>query len=182
MLWGGRNAANKYHWHVWECSQCHGQTRFAPAHGVCAFTVYTAQALGCSARNCMRWALGCIHFPGLSRSGSGTWVLLKGTDLVGPAFCALPRSEPISWTGVWRARSLWLIASPFPAAHFSGCTTGAPSQVDVDYPESQEVLVSSKLCLQFGRWCVSGAVISPFWLWLPSPPCLCQGMGLSTPG
>ena len=79
-----------------ECAQCHGQTRFAPAHGVYAFTVYTAQALGCSARNCLRQALGCMHFPGLSRSGSGTRVLLKGIDLVGPAFCALPRSEPLS--------------------------------------------------------------------------------------
>ena len=27
-----------------------------------------------------------------------------------------------------------------PVAWFSGCTTGAPSQVDVDHPEPQEVL------------------------------------------
>ena len=33
---------------------------------------------------------------------------------------------------------------------FSGCTTGAPSQVDVDLPEPQEVLVSKEACLQFG--------------------------------
>ena len=26
------------------CSQCPGRTGFAPAHGVCAFPVYTAQA------------------------------------------------------------------------------------------------------------------------------------------
>ena len=78
-----------------ECSQCHGQTRFALAHVVCAFTVYTAQILGCSVRNCLRRALGCMHFPGLSCSGSGTQVLLKGADLVGPAFCALPRSEQL---------------------------------------------------------------------------------------
>ena len=31
-----------------ECLQCIGQTEFAPAHGVCAFPVYTAQAPGCS--------------------------------------------------------------------------------------------------------------------------------------
>ena len=96
MLWGGRNTANKYHWRVCgECSQCLGHTGFAPAHGVCAFPVYTAQALGCSARNCLRPALGCMHFPGLSRSGSDTRVLLKGTDSVGPAFCALSRSEQL---------------------------------------------------------------------------------------
>ena len=77
------------------CSQCLGHTGFAPAHGVCAFPVYTAQALGCSARNCLRWALDCLHFAGLSRSGSHTQVFLKGADSVGPAFCALPRSMPL---------------------------------------------------------------------------------------
>ena len=34
-----------------------------------------------------------MHFPGLSHSGSGTRVLHKGADSVGPAFCALPRSS-----------------------------------------------------------------------------------------
>ena len=32
-----------------ECSQCLGHTGFAPAHSVCAFPVYTAQAPDCSA-------------------------------------------------------------------------------------------------------------------------------------
>ena len=32
-----------------ECSQCLGHTGFVPAHGMCAFPVYTAQAPGCSA-------------------------------------------------------------------------------------------------------------------------------------
>ena len=62
-----------------ECSQCFGHTGFVPAHGVCAFPVYPVQALGCSARNCLRQALGCVHFPGLSHSGSGSRVLHKGT-------------------------------------------------------------------------------------------------------
>ena len=65
------------------------------AHGVCAFKVYTSQALGCSAGNRPRLALGCMHLPGLSRSGSGTWVLHKGADLVGSAFSALPWSEQL---------------------------------------------------------------------------------------
>ena len=43
--------------------------------------------------NCLKLALGCMHFPGLSHSGSGSWVLHKGTDSFEPAFCALPRSE-----------------------------------------------------------------------------------------
>ena len=96
----------------------------------------------------------------------------------------------------WRLR---LIASPVPATRFSGCTTGMPSQVccvsllgnwslsatllaDVDYPESQEVLVSNDVSLQFGIGCLSGAGIAPFQLWLPSPACLRWGMGWSAAG
>ena len=50
-------------------------------------------------------ALGFVHFPGLSCSGSGSRVLHKGADSVGPAFCALPRSEQLRWPGAWRAQS-----------------------------------------------------------------------------
>ena len=66
-----------------------------PAHGVCAFVVYTSQAPGCYGMNCLMLALGCVHFPGLSCSGSGSWVLHKGADSVGPAFCVLPTSEQL---------------------------------------------------------------------------------------
>ena len=45
--------------------------------------------------NCLKRALDCMPSPGLSRSGSGSLVLHKGTDSVGPAFCALPRSEQL---------------------------------------------------------------------------------------
>ena len=54
------------------CWQCLGHTGFAPTHGVCVFPVYTARAIGCSSGNSQRWALGCMHFPGLSLSGLGT--------------------------------------------------------------------------------------------------------------
>ena len=73
-----------------ECSQCFSRTGFAPAHGVCAFPVYTAQTLGCSAGNCLMWALVCLHFPDLSHSGSGSLILHKGADFIGPAFCTVP--------------------------------------------------------------------------------------------
>ena len=102
------------------CLQCLSHTGPAPAHGTCALPAHTAQALGCSARNRPRPALGCMHLPGLSRSGSGTQVVFRGADSVGPAFCALPRSEQLRWSGVWQARLLWLIASLIPAAQFSG--------------------------------------------------------------
>jgi len=86
------------------CSQWYSHPGFAPAHSVCAFSVYTAQALGCSARNSLMRGLGCMHSPGLSCSGSGSRVLHKGADLVGPAFCAHPRSEQLRWPGAWRAQ------------------------------------------------------------------------------
>ena len=72
------------------CSQCLRHTGPAPANSVCAFPVYTAQALGCSTGNRPRPALGCMHFPGLSCSGSGTRVVLRGADSVGPAFVPFP--------------------------------------------------------------------------------------------
>ena len=51
-----------------ESAQCLGHTGFAPAHGVCAFPVYPAQAPGCSAEE-------------LSKAG--------------PGLHALPRSKPL---------------------------------------------------------------------------------------
>ena len=54
-------------------------------------------------RNCLRQALDCVHFPGLSRSGSR--VLHRGADSAGPAFCALPRSEQLRWPGAWQGHS-----------------------------------------------------------------------------
>ena len=45
--------------------------------------------------NCLKWTLSCVHFPGLSHSGSGSQVLLNGADSVGPAICTLPRSEQL---------------------------------------------------------------------------------------
>ena len=72
VLWGGRNTTTNVTGVCGECSQWFSHTGCAPAHGLCAFPVYTAQALSCSAGNCLRRALGFVHFPGLSRPGSGT--------------------------------------------------------------------------------------------------------------
>ena len=51
--------------------------------------------------NCLKQALGCVYFPGLSRSGSR--VLHKGTDSVGHVFCALPRLEQLRHPDAWQA-------------------------------------------------------------------------------
>ena len=77
------------------CSQCLSHTWPAPTRGECTLPAHTAQALGCSTGNHPRQALGCMHLPGLSRSCPGTQEVLRGADSVGPAFCALPRSEQL---------------------------------------------------------------------------------------
>ena len=186
-----------------ECSQCFSRSGFAPTHSVWAFMVYTAQAPGCSAGNCLRQALGCVHFPGLSRSGSGSWVLHKAQIRLGLRFvpsqvwaAQVIRCLVSTVTPMW---GLCLIASPDPVARFFGCTMGVLSHVcpvsllwswsldemlpaDVNCPESQEVLVSNEVYLQFGRGCLFGAAITHFQLWLPPPACLQQGMGWSAAG
>ena len=65
--------------------------------------------------NCLRWALSLVHFLGLSRSGTVSRVLHKGTDLVGPAFCALPVSKKLRRPGAWQVHSpqvRWYSLSP----------------------------------------------------------------------
>ena len=133
--------------------------------------------------NCLMQALGCVHFPGLSCSGSCSWVLHKGTDSVGSAFCALPRSKQLRWPGAWWAHfprcALCLITSLVPAASFPGCAVRAPSQVycvsplgswsltmtllvDANHPGSQEDLVSNwEPAHSLVECAVSGAEIAP---------------------
>ena len=80
----------------------------------CAFPAYTAQAPGCSAGHCPKWTLCFMYFPGLSCSGSGSWVFHKGTDSVGPAFCGLPRSRSSGdqVLGESTVPGVWCILSP----------------------------------------------------------------------
>ncbi|CAM9128151.1 unnamed protein product [Rangifer tarandus platyrhynchus] len=63
-------------------------------------------------------ALCFVHFPGLSCSDSGSQAFCKGTDLVGCAFFALPRSKQLMQPGAWQvhcprwAMHLSLLHSP----------------------------------------------------------------------
>ena len=96
------------------CSQCArsaSATLGLPPLTARSLPAHTAQALGCSAGNHLWPALSCLHLPGPSRSGSGTRVVLRGADSVGPAFCALPRSE-CQFALPRRAPMLRLTASP----------------------------------------------------------------------
>ena len=51
-----------------------------PVHSACSLSAHAAQALGRSDGNYPWPALGCLHFPGPSRLGSGTRVALRGAD------------------------------------------------------------------------------------------------------
>ena len=61
VLWGGRNTANKCHRRVFIVIQPHW---VCPHSRRVCFPVYTAQTLGCSAGDCLMWALVFMHFPG----------------------------------------------------------------------------------------------------------------------
>ena len=85
--------------------------------------------------NCPKRALGFMHFPGLSCSGSGPWVLHKGTDSVGHAFFVLPRSEQLRQAGVCRTHcprwSVHLNHLPSPShlvswVHHESTVSGGP--------------------------------------------------------
>ena len=84
--------------------------------------------------HCPKQALRFMHFPGLSCSGSGSWVLCKGTDLIGHEFYALPRSKELRPPGAWQAHCpRWaahgLIISLVLETRFPRCALRALSQV-----------------------------------------------------
>ena len=132
VLWEGRNTGNKYHWHGWEVLTVPGP------HWVClpltACVPFQSTLFRLQVALPGKWALSCMHFPDLRHSGSGSWVLHKGTDSVGPAFCAFP--DPSSsgnqvlgeCTLPRSGEGVRLISSPVPVARFPGCAAGTPSQ------------------------------------------------------
>ena len=88
-----------------ECSQCLSYTGLPPLM-VCVPSQTTLLRLQVTLQgNYLKQALGCVHFSDPSLSGSGSQVLHKGTDMVGPAFCALPRSEHLRQPGAWQVCS-----------------------------------------------------------------------------
>ena len=110
-LWGGRDAANKYYWRVlavshplWAC----------PCSWCTPLRLYIAPQ-----GNRLRLALGFMHLPSLSRSGSALRKPSEAQIWLGLRFVPFPGP---SGSGVGRAPSLRLW--PFPAAQFSGCTAG----------------------------------------------------------
>ena len=133
-MWRGRNTANKYHWHVW------GVLAVSGPHWVCPR----------SQRVCFHG----LHFSGsrllcweLSEADPGLRALPR-SKLLRFRLSGTPQRRRLGWACVLcpsqvRAAQVtrclsstvtprWgvhLIASPVPAARFSVCTRGVPSQV-----------------------------------------------------
>ena len=100
MLWGGRNTANNYHWHVWRVLTVSGP------HWVCPHLWHVCfPSLHHSSSRLLCRALGCMHVPGLSHSDLGSRIFHKGTDSAGPVFCALPRSKQLRRLDAWQVHS-----------------------------------------------------------------------------
>ena len=91
-----------------ECSQCLSHTGFAPAQGVYAFPVYTAQAPGCSAGE-------------LSKVGPGFCVLPR-SKLLRFRFSGTPQRHRLGWAHV-------LCHSQVQAVQVTTCLASALSQV-----------------------------------------------------
>ena len=90
------------------CLQCLGHTGFAPTHGVCAFTVYSAQAPGCSAGE-------------LSKVGPGLHALPRSKSLRF-RFSGIPQRHRFGWACV-------LCPSQVRVAQATRCLASALSQV-----------------------------------------------------
>ena len=102
VLWGRRNTANKYHWHVLGVLTVYGPHWVCPTswwHVLSRFTLVRLQVS--LQRYCLKQALRFLHFPVLSCAGSDSQILHKDTDSVGCACCALPRSEQLRQPGAW---------------------------------------------------------------------------------
>ena len=111
------------------CTQC-----LSPAGPVPSRGVQTTPALRCSARNRLRPTLGCVHFPGLSCSGSALRQPSEAQIRLGLRFVPFPGP---SSSGVWRARLPWLVTFSAAAAQLSGGPLAPPVRqtVTVQHPQ-----------------------------------------------
>ena len=114
-----------------------------PAWPVLSRGAQTAPAPGCSAGNRLGPALGCVHFPGPSRSGLALRQPSEAQVRLGLRFVPFPGP---SSSGVWRARSPQLVTFSAAAAQLSGWTAGAPREADCDCPAPPEVLAQEPAC------------------------------------
>ena len=152
------------HWEQLSLASAH--TGVAPAHGARAFP-----------STLLRLRVALRFAPGPGPSSSGDQVL--GTRIRSHLeAAAYPLPRPSRWI-------FWVYnGRPFlglPCVYSGELVSGFDPLVDVDRSESQEVLVSREVCLQFGIGCLSGADCL-FQLWLSLPACLGRGLGWSAAG
>ena len=100
VLRGGRNIAIKCPWRVWGVRVVYRPLWVCPS-SQCVLSWSTLLRLQVALQgNRPKRALGCMHFPGLSCSGSGSRVLHKGADWLGLRF------EPFPGSGAEETRCL----------------------------------------------------------------------------
>ena len=117
-----------------ECFPCLGHTGFASAHGVCAFLVYTAQVPGCSAGKLSKAVPGLRALPRSKPlrfrfSGTPQRHRLGWACVLCPSQVRAVQVTRCLVSAVFPGGTVHLITCPVPAARFSGCSVGVPSQV-----------------------------------------------------
>ena len=190
-----------------ECVQCMDYTDFAPAHGACAFPVYTAQVPGCSEAELSK-AAPVLHSLPMCRllrfrfSGTPQRHRLSWTCVLCPSQVQTAQATRCLVSALCQVCVVCLITSPVPATQFPGCAARALSQVCCVSPLGNLRLRPSwqMSTVQDPRktWLATGSLLTVWWmmpslgprlslalqLWL-LPACLSAsvgGMGLSTAG
>ena len=133
VLWGGRDAANKYHWCVW------GVLAVTRPHWVCPRSQYVCfPSLHCSGSRLLCWELSEAG-PGLHAlprskplrfrfSGTPQRCRLSWACVLGPAQVRAAQVTRCLVSSLSSGRAVRLITSPVPATQFPRCTVGAPSR------------------------------------------------------
>ena len=102
VLWGGRNTANKYHWLVWGVLAVYGPHWVCPSSWQVCFPGLHCSGFRLFCRGTVQsrpW-VSCTSQVQATRFRFS--VLHKGTDSIGRAFFALPRSEQLRPPGACR--------------------------------------------------------------------------------
>ena len=90
VLWGGRSPADKSHWRVWGAHSVWATLSLPPLMA-CVLSLSTLPRFQVALQgNCLKQALGCMHFPGISCSGSVLGYPTKAQARLGLCFVPFP--------------------------------------------------------------------------------------------